>query len=74
MVTKKHIITKLFTQNSINDKEKENIEQVIQYLDTGKIRVAEKQGNNWQINEWVKKAILLYFQIRKMKTIELGPF
>ena len=51
------------------------IEHVIEELDKGLIRVAEQdlQGN-WNVNEWVKKAVILYFPIRKMETIEIGPF
>jgi 2,3,4,5-tetrahydropyridine-2-carboxylate N-succinyltransferase len=51
------------------------IEHVIEELDKGLIRVAEQdlQGN-WVVNEWVKKAVILYFPIRKMETIEVGPF
>ncbi len=51
------------------------IEHVIEELDKGLIRVAELdlQGN-WNVNEWVKKAVILYFPIRKMETIEVGPF
>jgi 2,3,4,5-tetrahydropyridine-2-carboxylate N-succinyltransferase len=51
------------------------IEHVIEELDKGLIRVAEQdlQGN-WNVNEWVKKAVILYFPIRKMETIEVGPF
>jgi 2,3,4,5-tetrahydropyridine-2-carboxylate N-succinyltransferase len=53
----------------------EAIEHVIEELDKGLIRVAEQdlQGN-WIVNEWVKKAVILYFPIRKMETIEVGPF
>jgi 2,3,4,5-tetrahydropyridine-2,6-dicarboxylate N-succinyltransferase len=51
------------------------ISEVIEQLDKGKIRVAEPlPDGGWKVNEWVKKAVILYFPIRKMKTIELGPF
>ena len=50
------------------------IETVILKLDKGELRVAEPIGNRWHINEWIKKAIILYFPIRKMKVIEAGPF
>jgi 2,3,4,5-tetrahydropyridine-2-carboxylate N-succinyltransferase len=50
------------------------IEETIELLDKGKIRVAEKVGENWQVNEWIKKAILLYFKIRGMFKMEVGPF
>jgi 2,3,4,5-tetrahydropyridine-2-carboxylate N-succinyltransferase len=50
------------------------INQVIEDLDKGKLRVAEPlQNGQWQVNEWVKKAVILYFPIRKMETIEIGP-
>lgn len=51
------------------------IETVIEQLDSGKLRVAEPgPDGNWLIHEWVKKAVILYFPIREMKVIELGPF
>ena len=49
------------------------IRQVIDFLDTGKLRVAEPIENGWQVNEWVKKAVVLYFPIQKMQTFEAGP-
>ncbi|NOY46930.1 MAG: 2,3,4,5-tetrahydropyridine-2,6-dicarboxylate N-succinyltransferase [Chlorobi bacterium] len=49
------------------------IREVINLLDNGKIRVAEPTVNGWQVNEWIKKAVVLYFPIQKMKTIEAGP-
>lgn len=51
------------------------IEAVIEDLDKGRLRVAEPLTNGeWQVNEWVKKAVVMYFPIRKMETIEVGPF
>ena len=51
------------------------IETVIEKLDKGELRVAEPLENGeWQVNEWVKKAVVMYFPIRKMETIEVGPF
>lgn len=53
----------------------EAIEHIIEELDLGLIRVAEPSNNNqWIVNEWVKKAVILYFPIRQMETIEVGPF
>jgi 2,3,4,5-tetrahydropyridine-2-carboxylate N-succinyltransferase len=50
------------------------IEELIEELDRGKIRVAEpKPDGSWQVNDWVKKGVILYFPIRKMATIEIGP-
>ena len=50
------------------------IDLVIEKLDKGELRTAEIQNGNWVINEWVKKAVVLYFPSRKMETIEVGPF
>lgn len=63
----------------LNDKSTQiAIRQVIELLDKGKIRVSEPleiDGNlQWKLNEWVKKAVLMYFPIQGMKKIELGPF
>lgn len=57
----------------LKDKEvKETILSVIEMLDSGKLRVAEKDGNDWTVNEWVKKAILLYFPIQTSQKINAG--
>lgn len=50
------------------------IEKVIALLDRGEVRVAEPSADGWVVNEWVKKAINMYFPIRKMETFEVGPF
>jgi 2,3,4,5-tetrahydropyridine-2-carboxylate N-succinyltransferase len=50
------------------------IRQVIEMLDTGKLRVAEPGPSGWTVNEWVKKAVIMYFPIQQMATIEVGPF
>jgi len=52
----------------------EAIESVVMQLDKGELRVAEPILNAWGINEWLKKAVILYFPIREMKEIEVGPF
>jgi len=52
----------------------EAVRAVIEDLDKGRIRVAEPDGDSWKVNEWVKKAVLMYFPIQKMETIEVGPF
>jgi len=49
------------------------IRGVIEMLDKGRVRVAEKVGDEWVVNQWVKKAVILYFPIQDMKTIEVGP-
>ncbi len=50
------------------------IQQVIELLDQGTLRVAEPSNNGWQVNEWVKKAVVMYFPIQKMETLEAGIF
>jgi 2,3,4,5-tetrahydropyridine-2,6-dicarboxylate N-succinyltransferase len=52
----------------------EAINTVVDHLDKGKLRVAEKTENGWKVNDWIKKAVILYFPTRKMETIEVGPF
>ncbi|MDX1652781.1 MAG: 2,3,4,5-tetrahydropyridine-2,6-dicarboxylate N-succinyltransferase [Brumimicrobium sp.] len=72
----KEIIEKAWEDRSLlNDKKVvQAIEEVIEGLDKGKYRVAEPVGVTWEVNEWIKKAVVLYFPIRKMETIEVGPF
>ncbi|MFY0626686.1 MAG: 2,3,4,5-tetrahydropyridine-2,6-dicarboxylate N-succinyltransferase [Reichenbachiella sp.] len=50
------------------------IEYVIEELDKGRLRCAEPTVDGWKVNDWVKKAVILYFPIRKMEKIEVGPF
>ena len=50
------------------------IRKVVDLLDKGQLRVAEPIENGWQVNEWVKKAVVLYFPIQKMETLEAGIF
>lgn len=57
-----------------NDDSKATIREVIRQLDLGELRVAEPTENGWKVNEWVKKAVVMYFPIQKMETIEVGPF
>src|SRR5574344_1785941 len=52
----------------------EEIRRVIELLDKGKLRVAEKIDGTWHVNEWLKKAVLMYFPICGMTTTECGPF
>lgn len=50
------------------------IRKVIALLDSGTLRVAEPTTHGWQVNEWVKKGVVLYFPIQKMETLESGIF
>jgi len=52
--------------------EPEPIEEAIALLDAGEVRVAERLADGWVVNEWVKKAILLYFRLRKVEPLEIG--
>lgn len=49
------------------------IREVVDMLDRGTLRVAQPSTDGWKVNEWVKKAVVLYFPIQKMETIECGP-
>jgi 2,3,4,5-tetrahydropyridine-2-carboxylate N-succinyltransferase len=53
---------------------KEAIRAIVDQLDKGELRVAEPTTDGWQVNEWVKKAVVMYFPIQTMETIEVGPF
>jgi len=50
----------------------EPIEEALRLLDRGEVRVAERRDGEWIVNEWTKKAILLYFRLRKVEPIEVG--
>jgi len=70
------IIEKAWNDRSLLSEAKviDSIRKVVSLLDTGGLRVAEPTDNGWQVNEWVKKAVVLYFPIQKMKTLETGIF
>ena len=55
-------------------KTQEAIREVVNLLDAGTLRVAEPVDGGWQVNEWVKKGVVLYFPIQKMETLEAGIF
>ncbi|PWN71367.1 2,3,4,5-tetrahydropyridine-2,6-dicarboxylate N-succinyltransferase [Chryseobacterium phosphatilyticum] len=57
-----------------NEDSQKAIREVISLLDSGELRVAQPTESGWQVNEWVKKAVVMYFPIQKMETIEVGPF
>lgn len=70
------IINKAWQDRSLLQQEnvQSTIKHIVDKLDKGELRVAEKNNNQWQVNEWVKKAVILYFPIQEMKTMEVGPF
>ncbi|WP_424494493.1 2,3,4,5-tetrahydropyridine-2,6-dicarboxylate N-succinyltransferase [Salinimicrobium sp. GXAS 041] len=76
MTNLESIINKAWDNRELlNDQETTNaIREVISQLDAGKLRVAEPTSEGWQVNEWVKKAVVLYFPIQKMETLEAGIF
>ena len=76
MTELKQIIDRAWDQRELL-KEKDvqdSIRAVIDLIDAGQLRCAEPTGDDWQINEWVKKAVVLYFPIQKMETFEVGIF
>lgn len=72
----KYIIDAVWDNRALlNNKEtQEAIGKTIKLLDTGKLRTAELKNGRWTVNEWVKKAVVLYFPLQKMQTVEVGPF
>ena len=51
---------------------KECINSIIKDLDDGKLRIATNSSNKWQVQEWIKKAVILYFPTQKMEVIKAG--
>lgn len=49
------------------------IRTIIEEIDKGRLRIAEPTTDGWQVNDWIKKAVILYFPIQQMETIEIGP-
>ncbi len=75
MMELRNIIEQAWEDKSLlkNEETQTAIRSVIEKLDNGELRVAEPIEGGWQVNEWVKKAVVLYFPIQKMETIEAGP-
>jgi 2,3,4,5-tetrahydropyridine-2-carboxylate N-succinyltransferase len=71
----REIIEKAWTDRELLDhpETRSAIEKVVDELDKGTIRVAEKTGDGWVVNDWIKKAVILYFPIKKMETLQAGP-
>lgn len=76
MSTNKEIVLAAWDNRELlKSEETQNaIRAVIEDVDKGRLRCAEPTDNGWQVNDWVKKAVILYFPIQKMETIEVGPF
>jgi len=71
----KILIEKAWDDRSmLSDKDvQDEIFKTIELLDKGQIRVAEPEGDGWVVNQWIKKAVILYFPLMKMETFEAGP-
>ncbi len=76
MIEWKNTIENAWLNRQLLKEEKTNkcIKAVIKEIDQGKLRVAQETKNGWEVNQWIKKAVILYFPIQKMETIEMGPF
>jgi 2,3,4,5-tetrahydropyridine-2-carboxylate N-succinyltransferase len=74
-INMKNIIEAAWENRSMLEKSEtqETIRAVINQLDSGELRVASPTEQGWQVNEWVKKAVVLYFPIQQMETLEAGP-
>ncbi|WP_313386588.1 2,3,4,5-tetrahydropyridine-2,6-dicarboxylate N-succinyltransferase [Chishuiella sp.] len=72
----KNIIEKAWDNRELLQEEEtqSSIREVIELIDNGELRCAEPTKNGWQVNEWVKKAVVMYFPIQKMETLEAGIF
>ncbi|MEI8045901.1 MAG: 2,3,4,5-tetrahydropyridine-2,6-dicarboxylate N-succinyltransferase [Bacteroidota bacterium] len=58
----------------LGDEETKNaVYQIVELLDKGIIRVAEPTESEWKVNEWIKKAVIMYFPLRQMEVMEAGP-
>lgn len=72
---------KLLIESAWNDREllkkpetRDAISEIVDQLDKGILRVASPDSGQWTTHEWIKKAVILYFPIRQMELIEVGPF
>jgi 2,3,4,5-tetrahydropyridine-2-carboxylate N-succinyltransferase len=75
MSLKDKIETAWENRSLLNQEDVKNaIEEVVDQLDKGHLRVAEKVSDTWKVNDWIKKAVILYFPIRQMEGIEVAPF
>ena len=72
--TTKKLIHQAFLKNTISPEAQRAVEESLKALDTGKARVSEKINGKWQVNDSLKKAILLYFKIKKIKKTQSGDF
>ena len=71
---KPDLIHQAFSDNKITSEVKGLVKDSLKALDEGRIRVCENINGQWQVNEWIKEAILLYFKITKMQEFRSGDF
>ena len=71
----KEIIEKVWENRELlkDENTRKCIREVIEMLDKGELRTASPVEDGWQVNDWVKKAVILYFPIQEMQTMEAGP-
>jgi 2,3,4,5-tetrahydropyridine-2-carboxylate N-succinyltransferase len=74
MIQLQQKIDKYFSLGEINEELKKIVSEVFSLINNGKLRVCEKINNQWQVNQWVKKAILLSFKINNNQLFEVGNF
>ncbi len=76
MDTAEQLINRAWENRNLRetDEVKEAVYNTVEALDKGKLRVAMPVGEEWKVNEWIKKAVILYFPLRKMETMEAGMF
>lgn len=70
----RELIEAAFADRTLLDEAAPAVERTLESLDKGQLRVAEKIDGEWHVHEWVKQAILLYFGIAQLRTMEIGPF
>ncbi len=76
MDTAEQLINRAWENRNLreSDEVREAVFNTVEALDKGKLRVAMPVGEEWKVNEWIKKAVILYFPLRKMETMETGMF
>ncbi len=76
MINIKNIIEKAWFNRALLEEKgvQEAVNNVIEELDKGRLRVAEPVNDAWEVNDWIKKAVILYFLLRETKTLETGIF
>lgn len=73
-MSERELIEAAYAGESDIEEAREAVEATIAALDSGEGRVAEKVDGIWTVNDWIKEAILLYFRLRQMETMEVGVF